>query len=281
VGGITSPERHGTRSATSECIRSPRHISASHWNARRRLPYEIAAQETIMNTRTLIVAGMATLLTAAPLAAQDQTVGIHVDGRGYLTGSGGFATSLDNTAGDMRIEGGVRVAPHLHLFGDFGGFTNLQADLQPTVDAAVAGFEANQGLAVTAAGRLPATYVTTGARFDVPTHSRVLPYVLGGVGVAHLMPSPQFTFASGTMPDGSTPVVGTDVTSALTTSGTFTAPASSNAFMFSVGGGVEIAVAGHWIADTSYRYSRIAADTTLSASPLTTNGMAFGFGYRF
>ena len=234
-----------------------------------------------MNTRTLIIAATATLLTAAPLAAQDHTATIQSDGRGYLTGAGGFATSLDNTAGDMRIEGGVRVAPHVQVFGDFGGFTNLQADLQPTVNAAVAGFAANQGLSVTAGGRLPATYVTTGARVDVPTHSRVLPYVLGGVVVAHLMPSPQFTFASGPMPDGSTPSVGTDVTSALTTSGTFVAPASSNAFMFTVGGGVEVRVAGHWIADTSYRYSRIAADTTLSASPLTTNGMAFGFGYRF
>jgi hypothetical protein len=34
-------------------------------------------------------------------------------------------------------------------------------------------------------------------------------------------------------------------------------------------------------ADAGYRYSRIAADDTLSASPLSVNGMAFGFGFRF
>ena len=39
--------------------------------------------------------------------------------------------------------------------------------------------------------------------------------------------------------------------------------------------------APHWVVDAAYRYSRIAADTTLSASPLVTNGMTFGFGYRF
>jgi opacity protein-like surface antigen len=51
--------------------------------------------------------------------------------------------------------------------------------------------------------------------------------------------------------------------------------------MFTFGGGLQIPVATHWTADAGYRYSRIAADTTLSASPLTTNGMTFGFGYRF
>jgi hypothetical protein len=35
------------------------------------------------------------------------------------------------------------------------------------------------------------------------------------------------------------------------------------------------------VLDAGYRYSRIGADTTLSASPVTTNGMTFGFGYRF
>jgi opacity protein-like surface antigen len=37
----------------------------------------------------------------------------------------------------------------------------------------------------------------------------------------------------------------------------------------------------HWTADIGYRYSRIAADTTLSATPFNTNVMTFGFGYRF
>jgi opacity protein-like surface antigen len=108
-----------------------------------------------------------------------------------------------------------------------------------------------------------------------------MPYVLGGVGIARLNPSPQFTFSSGTLPDGSTPAVGTDVTTALTSSGIYTDPPASTAPMFTVGGGVQVPLAPHWVVDAAYRYSRIGADTTLSASPLNTNGMTFGFGYRF
>jgi len=43
----------------------------------------------------------------------------------------------------------------------------------------------------------------------------------------------------------------------------------------------QVLVAPHWVVDAGYRYSRIAADTTLSASPLTTNGLTFGVGFRF
>ena len=108
-----------------------------------------------------------------------------------------------------------------------------------------------------------------------------MPYALGGVGVARLNPTAQFTFSSGIMPDGSTPLVGTDVTTAIISAGSFTAPPSSSALMLTFGGGVQVPVAPHWVVDAGYRYSHIAADTTLSASPLTTNGMTFGFGYRF
>ena len=105
--------------------------------------------------------------------------------------------------------------------------------------------------------------------------------LFGGAGVARLNPTAQFTFSSGTLPDGSAPAVGTDVTTAITSAGNFAAPPASTAPMFTFGGGVQVPVAAHWVLDTGYRYSRIAADSTLSASPLTTNGMTFGFGYRF
>jgi opacity protein-like surface antigen len=71
------------------------------------------------------------------------------------------------------------------------------------------------------------------------------------------------------------------VTDVITSAGGFTEPSASSAFMFTLGGGVQVPVAPHWIVDAGYRYSRISADTTLSASPLSTNGMTFGFGYRF
>jgi opacity protein-like surface antigen len=235
-------------------------------------------QEEVM--RTLIIAATVTLLTSAPLLAQG--TGASPGGAGgYVAGLAGFATSSGNTTGDIQVEVGVHIARHVKVFGDIGRFGNLQADLQPTLDSATSTLAANQGLSVIGGGSLPATYFTGGLRVDVPANHRVVPYVLGGVGVARLNPTPQFTFSSGTLPDGSTPAVGTDVTAALTSTGTITTPPSSSAFMFTLGGGVQIPVTTHWVADAGYRYSRIAADTTLSASPLTTNGMTFGFGYRF
>ncbi len=51
--------------------------------------------------------------------------------------------------------------------------------------------------------------------------------------------------------------------------------------MFTIGGGVQVPVMPHWVVDAGYRYSRIAADDALSASPLNANGVTFGFGYRF
>jgi opacity protein-like surface antigen len=236
----------------------------------------VCTQEDVM--KAVMIGATLTLLTAAPLLAQERG---GQDAAGYITGLGGFAASVGNTTADLLVEGGVRVAPHVMVFGNVGRFGNLQADLQPTLDATTAALAANQGLSVLGGGSMPASYVTGGLRVEVPTRSRVLPYVLGGVGVARLNPTAQFTFSSGIMPDGSTPVVGTDVTPILTSAGSFTAPPASSAFMFSLGGGVQVPVAPHWVVDAAYRYSRIAADSTLSASPLTTNGMTFGIGYRF
>jgi hypothetical protein len=228
--------------------------------------------------RRLMMAATVTLLTAVPLFAQENG---GPDASGYVTGLGGFARSVGITTGDVLLEGGVRIAPHVMVFGNLGRFGNLQADLQPTLDATTAALAANQGLTVIGGGSLPASYFSGGLRVEVPTNSRVIPYILGGVGAAHLSPTPQFTFSSGTLPDGSTPAVGADVTSAIISSGSFTTPPASTAFMFTLGGGVQVPVAPHWVLDAGYRYSRIAADSTLSASPLNANGMTFGIGYRF
>jgi opacity protein-like surface antigen len=58
-------------------------------------------------------------------------------------------------------------------------------------------------------------------------------------------------------------------------------PAASIAPMLTLGGGVQIPVTLHVVLDGGYRYSRIAADRTLSATPLNANGLTFGVAYRF
>jgi opacity protein-like surface antigen len=100
--------------------------------------------------------------------------------------------------------------------------------------------------------------------------------VLGGVGFARLTPTATFTYSSGTFPDGTTPTVGDDVTTQLTSQGVFTTPPASTSFMFTLGGGVAVPLARHWAVDAGYRFSRVEADT-----PLNAQGASFGIGYRF
>ena len=218
--------------------------------------------------RVLITAAAVAMLTAAPLFAQTE--------RGYVTGIGGFAVTPDKTSGDVAGEVGVRIAPHLLVFGDLGQFHNLQpSDLLPAIDNTTA-LTAIQGLNVIGTARVPAWYSVGGLRYEAMAVGHVSPYVLGGVGVARLTPKAQFTFSSGTLPDGSTPTVGADVTDQLITAGDFTTPVDTTAFMFTLGGGINIPVAHRWAFDAGYRFSRVNADT-----PVNAQGATFGLGYRF
>ena len=143
--------------------------------------------------RVSMIAAAVTALVAAPLFAQEPG---GEKASGYISGLGGFAASVGdtgNTTGDLRVEAGVRVAPHVMVFGNIGRFRNLQADLQPTLDTATANLAANQGLTVVGAGSLPALYFGGGVRVEVPTKTRLMPYVLGSVGIARLSPTAQFS----------------------------------------------------------------------------------------
>jgi opacity protein-like surface antigen len=51
--------------------------------------------------------------------------------------------------------------------------------------------------------------------------------------------------------------------------------------MLRLGGGAQVPLSSHWMVDGGYRYSRIAASSTLSSAALNTNGLTVGFGYRF
>lgn len=219
--------------------------------------------------RALMISATVTLLSAAPVFAQTE--------RGYVTAAGGYAASPDTTSGDVLGEVGLRVAPRLLVFGDVGDFHNLQpSDIQPSIDAATAFVATTQGVSVTGTGRVPAWFSLGGLRYEMPMQHRVSPYFLGGIGFARLMPTAQFTYSSGSFPDGTTPIAGQDVTGELLTAGAFAVPAPSTAFMFTLGAGVDVPVASHWAVDAGYRFSRVDA-----AVPLNAQGLTFGFGYRF
>ena len=205
---------------------------------------------------------------AAPSLAQPSD-------RGYVNVGGGVAISSDTTSGNILGEVGVRVARNVFVFGDLGQFHNLQPSLvQPTVDATTLAL-AGDGLTVNGTGRVPALQLLGGVRYVIPTHGGVAPYVLGGAGMARLMPTAEFTYSSGTI-TGATPAPGDDVTSQLISNGDFTNPPASNAFMFTFGGGVQVPIAPHVDVDVGYRVSRVNSDT-----PVNAQSIMAGVGYRF
>jgi opacity protein-like surface antigen len=208
------------------------------------------------------------ILLAIPAASFAQT-------RGYANLAGGFAVTSDNTSGDVVGEAGVRVAPNLFVFGNLGRFENVAPSaFQQTVDATSATL-ATGGLAVTGTARVPAWYTMGGVRWIVPTSTRIAPYVFGGAGLAHLTDAATFTYTSGTLA-GATPIAGDDVTQQLISLGDYVQPASSNAFMLSFGGGVQVPAAPHLVVDVGYRVSRLSTD-----SPFNAQSVTFGFGYKF
>jgi opacity protein-like surface antigen len=141
---------------------------------------------------------------------------------------------------------------------------------------------ANHAVSLTGGGSLAVWYGVGGLGVMGPTLGRWTPYASGAIGVARLNPSVQFTYNSGTIPGRTTaPSAGSDVTAALESAGYFKAPASSNARMVRVNGGIQLAIGSRMIADGQYRYSQLAADTVLASKAVSTNAIAFGLGVRF
>ena len=88
--------------------------------------------------------------------------------RGYVAGAGGFAITPEATSGAVQIEAGVRVAPHLLVFGDLGQYHDLQpGDVQPAIDAATEQLSTT-GLNTIGTGRVPATFMLGGLRYELP-----------------------------------------------------------------------------------------------------------------
>jgi opacity protein-like surface antigen len=225
--------------------------------------------------RALLLAAAMTATVAGPAFAQNAQAA--QTERGYISGIGGFAVTPDATSGDVVAEAGVRIAPHLLVFGNIGQFHNLQpSDIQPAIETTTTFLSAGLGLNVVGIARVPAWYSVGGLRYELPAQRHVSPYVLGGLGFARLTPTAKFTYTSGTLPDGTIPSSGADVTSQLESAGDFTMPLATNAFMFTLGGGVGVPFNRHWSVDAGYRFSRIDSDV-----PVNAQGATFGLGYRF
>src|SRR5215472_15417470 len=109
---------------------------------------KIASSGREERMRTLgIVVGVMTLMTVAAstsFAQEHAQNGGWQDSAAYVTGLGGFQAATGSTTGDLLIEGGVRVAPHVMVFGDLGYFRNLQGDLTNSLNSAVTSLQNTQ-----------------------------------------------------------------------------------------------------------------------------------------
>ena len=214
---------------------------------------------------------LAFVVAAAALAAPASA-----DERAYASGAVGFAAAPGVTSSDALAEIGVRVAPHLSVFGDVGQFHNLQPSaLTPAVDEATAALAAEQ-INVTATSRVPARYTLGAVRYELTPHGRFTPFALGGVGWARMLPTATFTYNSGPLSSVTPPTAGQDVTPQIVSQGLFTLPAATNAFMLTAGGGAEVALSRHVVVNAGYRYSRVATD-----APVHAQSVIVGTGYRF
>jgi opacity protein-like surface antigen len=236
-------------------------------------------------------------MTAAPLFAQQTAPALlapssntEQPSRGYFTGAAGFTffKNIDNfsTPGEqgtptVAIEAGVRIVPHLMVFGEGGWIDNLQSAVQPTLVNTTTSLFAGHNYVVTGTGSTRVWYGLGGLRIAGPAWGKVTLYALGGAGVARLNPVTHFTYTSGTLTGVTTPAAGTDVTASLTSAGYFKAPLTSSALMLTAGGGLQLAVGSQGVLDARYRYQRIAADSTLSPGALGANTLSIGFGVRF
>jgi opacity protein-like surface antigen len=219
--------------------------------------------------RTFISTVAMTLLSAAAFA-QTATP------RAYVAGTAGVAVGADGSSGNLLGEVGVRVAPHVAVFGNLGQFHNLEpSDTPPSVDSLQTSGLSSDGLDVKASARVPATYSVGGVRISGTERHRIVPYLLGGAGVAHIEPQATFTVIDGGL-DGESLSPGSDVTSKLITLGLFQRPAASNEWLYSAGAGANVLLDRHLVVDGGYRYDHVSGDT-----PLHSQSVTFGLGYRF
>src|SRR4051812_38605393 len=98
--------------------------------------------------RVRLAAAIAVISTAAPALAQTE--------RGYVMATGGFATSPDGTSGNWLGEAGVRIAPKVLVFGNFGRFQNLEpSEVQTAVDQAVSAVSTADAVTLIGDARVP------------------------------------------------------------------------------------------------------------------------------
>ena len=142
----------------------------------------------------------------------------------------------------------MSLTPQLDIIGEFGWMQNvLPTELQNDVDAAATLITLLTGIPVAIDVKVPAVYGFGGLRGNVPTGSRVTPFVAGGVGVGRI-----------TL-DVTAEALGIDISQEVEDELEL-GDTSATEFLLAVGGGINITATSNVGFDVGYRYIRIFSD---------------------
>jgi hypothetical protein len=197
-----------------------------------------------------IICAFVIVLSAAVAHAQD---------RGCVVGVGGL-TFQSEVSGLFGAEFGAAVAPNVLVYGQVGRMINiLPKSVQDDLDDAAQTLTLLTGDRWEFDGKVPATYFGGGVKFLFPTAAPVRPYVLGGVGLAHMKASITEVDLGEVLDDLVEGFLDED-------------EVKGTEFAFEFGGGLSIP-AGRALLDVGYRFMRI--------NEVNVSRFVGGFGVRF
>ena len=209
-----------------------------------------------MRIRTGVLAlGMFALLPS-PAAAQ---------GTAFVGALGG-ATFHTVSSGAVAGRGGVHIGNGLFVIGEVGRVMDVTPqDIADEIDELVALAEVIFGLPVTLEAKVPATYAFGGVRWVGGGAGRIRPFVEGGAGIAHLKADVSASIGGQPVPQS---LVEEFADLDLT----------SNEFLLTVGGGVNVELTSRLSVDGGYRYVRVFTDDPAVNTNLVYAGIVLSFG---
>jgi opacity protein-like surface antigen len=217
--------------------------------------------------RCMVIA-VAALATVGAGAADAQGVSTADPGKGYaeVVAQSAFGNVTSQNYG---AEFGFTVTPSVQVFFEVGHTLNVATDqissAAQTMASALSQTQSNVGYSV----KQPLTFGVGGVRYLVPiSSSKLLPYFLGGFGVAKASNDATFT------------VGGTDVTGNLSQYGIVLGSDLSGGFtkpMVTFGGGVSYPVWESLILDFQFRYGHVFAE----GESINSTRAGIGVGFRF
>jgi opacity protein-like surface antigen len=164
------------------------------------------------------------------------------------------------------VEGGYRLTGDLDIFAEYTHMGNVATSDLDDRAAVIADF---LGGTATTAFKVDAFVV--GVKYNLALSPMVHPYVLAGVGVAHVKTEVEFNVGGSTVDPGGSVSIGADLSG------------SANKTMLVIGFGVHLPFKTRFYGDLGYRYGQIFANTSNfeTDTSIPTQRVILGVGVKF